>query len=262
MEPPMNEMMSEIIKLAKEAGKIILGKKQGELGVEKKQDGSPVTIADKASHEHILAGLNKLTPPIPVISEEGDPERVGHRLRAQNEPIYWLVDPLDGTKEFLKENGDYTVNIALVKEGIPILGVIYVPEHRVSYFAATETGSYRQKDGQPPVKITGNKKKRPLKVVASRSHFSKETKEFIDKLGAVELIHRGSSVKICAVAEGSADLYPRLGPTYLWDTAAGCIIAREAGCELVDLDGKQMFYGLDEGLKKEGFVVKGQGINY
>lgn len=209
--------------------------------VERKADNSPLTVADKRANEVILSFLNQT--PYPVLSEEG--KAIPYEQRREWETL-WIVDPLDGTKEFIKRNGEFTVNIALVKNGIPMIGVIYVPVTNVMYIADEERAfklTDIQKDETSdtflftslPLTLPFAAPHNGLVVVASRSHLNEETERFIEELKQqheVELITSGSSLKICLVAEGSADLYPRFAPTMEWDTAAGHAIARAAGCEL------------------------------
>ncbi len=243
---------SEVCRIAIEAGKAILPI-ASELGeVETKKDGSPLTRADLASHNVIQAGLESLEPKFPILSEEGDLEHAG-----QGEwDIFWCVDPLDGTKEFVKGLDEYTVNIALVESGAAILGVIYVPAKDVLYYAVRGGGAFRRTpSGASPERIRANMCRKPRKAVVSRSHLSQQTREFLDRLDIAETVQYGSSLKICAVAEGKADVYPRHGPTCLWDTAAGAAIAVEAGCRVIDLNGEDLSYSPKTGIKRPGFIV-------
>ena len=221
--------------------------------VEQKTDGSPVTAADRASHDIIMPVLTNLDMPYPVISEEGD------LSGADACPVtYWLVDPLDGTKEFIKGLDEFTVNIALVAENLPILGIVYLPATGLMYYAVKGEGAWREASGENAVRrimTTGGGSTGPLTAVVSRSHASPETKAYLEKLGIDQTIARGSSLKMCAVAEGLADIYPRLNPTWYWDTAAGAAIALEAGCTLTDPEGKPLDYDLSRALKHHGFVL-------
>lgn len=244
-------LLPPVRRIARAAGEAIRAVSLEPEDVCDKADGSPLTRADLASHETILAGLRQLQPALPVLSEEGDPAGA----EAGRWDAFWCVDPLDGTKEFIRGLGDYTVNIALVADAQPVLGVIHVPAADVLYWAARGLGAFRSTGGGPPERIAPNPCRTPVKAVASRSHLSPETGEYLRRLGVSETVQRGSSVKICAVADGSADVYPRLGPTCLWDTAAGAAIAREAGCRVVDLQGSDLSYDPSEGLKRPGFVV-------
>ncbi len=230
-----------------EAGKeilVIYNDPGSDFGVEKKADNSPLTIADKKSNETIFSFLRNT--PYPVLSEEG--KEIPYAVRKEW-PLLWIVDPLDGTKEFIKRNGEFTVNIALVEKGTPVMGVIYIPVRRELYFAENGLGAYRLTDVDADnlpgslEKIIAVSEKLPVMrqrkkyvIVVSRSHLSKETQEYIGKVRErhpdPELISVGSSLKICRVAEGEADIYPRFAPTMEWDTAAGHAIAIAAGYEM------------------------------
>jgi 3'(2'), 5'-bisphosphate nucleotidase len=179
--------------------------------------------------------------------------------------MYWCVDPLDGTKEFVKKRDEYTVNIALVRDGRPVLGVIYIPAQDVLYCAAVNAGAWRvnhasevadpRGDEAQPLPVRLPAEDALLTAVASRSHPSAETEAFLQRHGITEVLRHGSSLKICAVAEGAADVYPRFGPTCLWDTAAGAAIARVADCAVVATDGQPLEYRVQSGLKHNGFIV-------
>jgi 3'(2'), 5'-bisphosphate nucleotidase len=247
-------LIDQVGALARQAGQAILDTRVESADVESKADGSPVTRADLASERVILAGLAALSPPLPVVSEEGDvPQAVAG---AGN--LFWLVDPLDGTKEFIKGLPEYTVNIALVEDGTPILGAIHVPPQDRLYVAARGLGA-RRIDASGTTALHAAKVDELRSAVASRSHLSPETVRLLSRLGINETTPRGSSLKICAVAEGAAHVYPRLGPTCLWDTAAGTAVAREAGCAVIDLTGQPLRYDLGSGIKRDGFVVCAPG---
>jgi 3'(2'), 5'-bisphosphate nucleotidase len=242
--------------LAVEAGKAIvpIAVEVGE--VETKEDGSPLTRADRASHEVITAGLAKLKPRFPVLSEEGDLEQEG----MGEWRCFWCVDPLDGTKEFVKGLDEYTVNIALIEDSVAILGVIYVPALDVLYYASQGLGAWKVEPGSGPAQVHPSDTNAPVVAVASRSHLSEDTEEFLKRLGVKQMVSSGSSLKICAVAEGRADLYPRHGPTCLWDTAAGSAIALAAGCKVIDLQGTALSYDPGQGIKRPGFIVYPKGL--
>ena len=217
--------VQDIVTIAKEAGDAIMQIYKQDLEVEYKQDNSPLTLADKKANVIIETGLNKLSVNFPILSEEG--KEIPYEDRRHWE-YFWLIDPLDGTKEFVKKNGEFTVNIALIYKDTPVLGVVYAPALNVCYWAKQGEGAF--KDGkQLPLK-TGDQRN-THKIVVSRSHMSDETQTFIDAIDTgkeKELISIGSSLKICLVAEGEADIYPRLGPTMEWDTGAAHSIVKES----------------------------------
>jgi 3'(2'), 5'-bisphosphate nucleotidase len=202
--------------------------------VEYKQDSSPLTLADKKANNIIEDGLNQFSFNLPILSEEG--KEIPYEDRKHWE-YFWLVDPLDGTKEFVKKNGEFTVNIALIHKDTPVLGVVYAPALGICYWAKKDKGAF--KDGQKlPLKAKGHRK--TYRIVASRSHMSYDTQAFIDAIDTdkdTELISIGSSLKICLVAEGEADMYPRLGPTMEWDTGAAHAVVSESNSELQSYSG-------------------------
>ena len=236
--------------------------------VEKKADHSPLTIADKKAHEAIAAFLEKT--PFPLLSEEG--KHMDYTTRSVWQTL-WIVDPLDGTKEFIKKNGEFTVNIALVRDAVPVLGVIYLPVKKELYFAADEIGAYKLcgvtslEEGttleglvQKSARLPFAERNAHFTVVASRSHLTPETEAYIDEMkkehGNVELISSGSSIKICLVAEGKADVYPRFAPTMEWDTAAGHAIARAAGMEIYQVGKQAPLQYNKEDLLNPWFIVE------
>jgi 3'(2'), 5'-bisphosphate nucleotidase len=250
--PPLEDVVS----LAEKAGLAIMALYNGEeLDVRLKEDVSPVTRADLAAHRVILAGLQKLTPMLPVLSEESESIPYSER-REWNR--YWLVDPLDGTKEFIKRNGEFTVNIALIVDGKPLLGVVHAPALGRTYSAVQGKGAFRQETsgGKPDRIAVRRDRDRKLKVVVSRSHPGKEAEAFLQNLGAYDTVEIGSSLKFCLVAEGSADLYPRFGPTREWDTAAGHCVLLSAGGEVTDLHGHPVHYNKPD-LLNPFFMAKG-----
>ncbi|MFL2579459.1 MAG: 3'(2'),5'-bisphosphate nucleotidase CysQ [Parvicellaceae bacterium] len=238
---------------AKKAGEKILQIYGEDFSVSYKEDKSPLTIADQQANDIIESYLLKTN--IPILSEEG---KLTDYKDRKNWKLLWIVDPLDGTKEFVKRNGEFTVNIALVKNGKPILGVIFVPVKGWLYYGSSN-GSYREID-EKKVKLPLENKSINFKVVGSRSHQSPETKEYFNDIKKrkknVEIVSMGSSLKICLVAEGSADVYPRFAPTMEWDTAAGHAIAKHSGKKLIDLDTKkEMTYNRPR-LKNNWFIVE------
>ena len=238
---------------AKKAGDKILEIYGEDFSVSYKEDKSPLTIADQHANDIIESYLLKTN--IPILSEEG---KLTEYRERKNWKLLWIVDPLDGTKEFVKRNGEFTVNIALVKNGKPILGVIFVPVKGWLYYGSSN-GSYREID-EKKVKLPLENKSINFKVVGSRSHQSPETIKYFDDIKKrkenVEIVSMGSSLKICLVAEGSADVYPRFAPTMEWDTAAGHAIAKHAGKKLIDLQTKQeMIYNRPR-LTNNWFIVE------
>ncbi|MBI2471504.1 MAG: 3'(2'),5'-bisphosphate nucleotidase CysQ [Planctomycetes bacterium] len=238
----------DVIRIAKTAGDEILNVYTTDFCIEAKEDQSPLTIADKNSNDVIVDNLKTLYPDIPILSEEG--KSIPYEERKIWE-YFWLVDPLDGTKEFIKRNGEFTVNIALIHKNKPVIGVIYVPVKGLLYFAQEEIGTYKfeGKDNLDNFntideltvssqKLPGNTEKMPFTIVGSRSHWSKETEDYIHELKQkykeINIISAGSSLKFCLVAEAKANVYPRFGPTMEWDTAAGHIIVEEAGGQVID----------------------------
>jgi 3'(2'), 5'-bisphosphate nucleotidase len=241
----LQTLLPNVVTLAISAGNAILEiYEQEDVGTTYKADESPLTRADLASHHLILKGLQELTPAIPILSEESKDIEYGER---QDWTLFWLVDPLDGTKEFIKRNGQFTVNIALVDKGSPILGVIYAPAIQVTYWASQGNGAFKQDSSVSVTPIHCRSYPEPvLKVVASGSHAGPETEVLLAELTKlheqVEVLSMGSSLKSCLVAEGVAHLYPRLGPTMEWDTAAAQAIVEEAGGKLINLQGNPLHY--------------------
>jgi 3'(2'), 5'-bisphosphate nucleotidase len=245
--------IQDIVTIAKEAGKAIMQVYKQDFEVEYKQDSSPLTLADKKANDIIEDGLNKLSVNLPILSEEGN--NIPYKDRKHWE-YFWLVDPLDGTKEFVKKNDEFTVNIALIHKDTPILGVVYAPALDVCYWAKQGEGAF--KDGQN-LPLKAESQRNTYKIVASRSHMSDETQAFIDAIDTQkekELISIGSSLKICLVAEGEADIYPRLGPTMEWDTGAAHAIVNESGGQLNDQKNNNVLkYNTSEKLLNNYFVV-------
>ena len=246
----------KICAVARDAGSAIMEIYAGKFNVELKGDDSPLTCADRASHRVIVAGLSAATPDIPVLSEEG--RAIPYQERA-TWSRFWLVDPLDGTKEFIKRNGEFTVNIALVEGGQVTAGVVYVPAQDVMFFGCLETGCWKiSNDGNPvPIKVREADLNAGLKVVMSRSHPAPELEEYLREIKVAEVIPVGSSLKLCVVAEGKADLYPRLGPTMEWDTAAGHAVVEAAGGTVAQVDGTPLRYN-KENLLNPHFIVRGR----
>ncbi|MFK3616353.1 3'(2'),5'-bisphosphate nucleotidase CysQ [Coxiella burnetii] len=241
------KMLTSVIEIIKFAAKKILSiySEPTSLVVTKKGDGSPLTKADQLAHDFISAQLTNLTPKIPIISEELDFEIYSNTLLNS---YFWLVDPLDGTKDFIKRNGEFTVNIALIKDAKVVLGVVFVPVTNTCYYANKVVGAFKQVGEQPPqqLQLTPQNKARdlnqPIKFAISRHHGLDGIQKFIDKIGPCECVSMGSSLKICSLAEGEVDIYPRLGPTKEWDTAAAQCVLEQAGGKILIETGKSLFY--------------------
>lgn len=218
--------LNEVVVIAKKAGDAIMQIYEKDFRVAYKDDKSPLTEADIKSNEIICTALQEAYPDIPLLSEEN--KEVPYKVRKTWE-YYWCIDPIDGTKEFIKKNGEFTVNIALIHKDTPVLGVVYAPALGDMYKAKKGSGAFKNEQ-KLPLKVNKTPEK-TLRVVASKSHLSEETQTFIDALEAesIEQVSKGSSLKLCMVAEGAADIYPRLAPTMEWDTAAADAIVRESG---------------------------------
>jgi 3'(2'), 5'-bisphosphate nucleotidase len=249
------ELIEPIVGLAREAGDAILEVYASDFDVQSKDDESPLTQADLAAHRRIVAGLTELTPELPVISEESGLPPFAER---GGWPTYWLIDPLDGTREFVSRNGEFTVNIALIADGRPVLGVVRVPVQGKTYVGCEGHGAELRNDGAEPSPIhVAQSSAQPVRVVGSRSHRGASLDAFIENLGECDLVPMGSSLKFCVVAEGGADVYPRLGPTSEWDTAAAQAVVEQAGGSVVTLDGKPLMYNEKEDILNPHFVVIG-----
>lgn len=230
----MSVDLVKLVALARAAGNEVMKVYETDFEVYSKADESPLTQADLASHNCIVDGLKALDPSIPVLSEESASADYSERMSWQT---YWLIDPLDGTKEFLKKNGEFTVNIALVRNGEPVLGVVHAPALGVTYWG-DEAGAFKQNGSNEPVRIRVSRlpsSKSGWRVVGSRSHQTPEFSAFMSALPDADIVPMGSSLKLCLVAEGAADLYPRLGPTSEWDTAAAQAVVTAAGGKVLEL---------------------------
>lgn len=255
MSQDFAQWLTPVRTIAAEAAARILEIYDTNFDVETKGDDSPLTAADRAAHECIVAGLTALTPDIPVLSEESRALPFEQRAAWSR---YWLVDPLDGTKEFIKRNGEFTVNIALIDGHRPVLGVVHVPVGNEVYFAALGHGSWHARAGAAPERIHVQIPCKPeVRVVGSRSHGSDAMDGFINRLGDHAFVACGSSLKFCRVAEGRADVYPRLGLTSEWDTAAAQCVVEEAGGHVVGLDGEALPYNTKDSLLNPYFIVYG-----
>ncbi|MGR8935628.1 MAG: 3'(2'),5'-bisphosphate nucleotidase CysQ [Gammaproteobacteria bacterium] len=247
-------LLEPVKAIAAAAGEKILEIYGDAFTVDVKVDNSPLTAADLAAHHCIVAGLQKLAS-YPILSEESSALPYAER---QTWTTYWLVDPLDGTKEFIKRNGEFTVNIALIHEHKPALGVVYVPVQQKCYYAAQGVGAFKQNAGEAPQAINVRTQLSETLIVAgSRSHSTPELENYLNNLPTHELISIGSSLKLCLVAEGAADVYPRLGLTSEWDTAAAQCVVEQAGGKVTDLDGNDLEYNRKESLLNPYFLVFG-----
>jgi 3'(2'), 5'-bisphosphate nucleotidase len=240
--------------IAEEAGAAIMSIYRAEIAVEFKLDESPITIADLKADGIIRERLMALYPDIPIISEESQSVFDG-----SNDPhTYFLVDPLDGTKEFIKRNGEFTVNIALIYHGRPIAGVVYAPALELMYYAGKELGAWRRTSSMESMRIMVRDEQPLLRVVASRSHSSPAQDAWLAALTtAYSFVAAGSSLKFCKIAEGEADVYPRLVPTSQWDTAAGQCILEIAGGRVVDIHGNPLKYGCNFSILNPSFFAVG-----
>lgn len=228
----------------------------GAVAIDRKADSSPLTEADLAAHRIIVQRLRSLSPEWPVLSEEAADVPLVER---QAWSRFWLVDPLDGTKEFLSRNGEFTVNIALVDRHRPVLGVVHVPVTGVDYFGLADLGAWKATQAQDEGASIGvaPQSREPIRVVGSRSHASLRLAESLRALGSHELVSMGSSLKFCVLAEGAADVYPRMGPTSEWDTAAAHAIVEGAGGDVVRLDGSPLEYNRGDGWLNPDFIAIG-----
>lgn len=247
-------LLTQLLPIARQAGDAIMAVyRAGEIDFQQKTDQSPVTQADLAAHSVLTQQLESLTLGYPVVSEE-DKASQRHRY---NESCFWLIDPLDGTKEFIARNGEFTVNIALIEQGRSILGMVYAPAIDRMYWGGPGIGAFRSIGAiTSTIQVDGDNIDGACRVVASRSHLDTETQIFINRLGLVTLLQAGSSLKFCRVAEGTADIYPRLAPTCEWDTAAAQAILEGAGGAVLDLQGQPLRYGKPEVLNPSFIAVR------
>lgn len=251
--------LEKVAAIAQQAGNEIMKVyHQTEIRVETKEDDSPLTLADRAAHELIVKELKNAWPDIPILSEEATDQPGRATFGAGR---YWLVDPLDGTKEFIKKNDEFTVNIALIEDGQPVLGVVHAPALGSTYSATALLGAFKQATPDADwetIECATHEDNTPWRVVGSRSHAGDSLKALMNRLGPVELVPMGSSLKLCLVAEGKADLYPRLGPTSLWDTAAAQCVVESAGGRVITLTGAPLGYGNTSALLNPYFIAHGR----
>lgn len=251
----LTALLSGLVQLSRRAGDAIMDIYQREFDVVTKADNSPLTQADLASHEVITRSLAKLTPDIPVLSEESGSIEAAERLSWSR---YWLIDPLDGTKEFINRNGEFTVNIALIDAHRPVLGIVHVPVRQKTYFGVVGEGAWLQDGSESARRIQTRQPAASIPVVVgSRSHANPALEACLAPIGAHDMVSMGSSLKFCLLAEGAADLYPRLGPTSEWDTAAAQAVVEAAGGQVVTLDGEPLAYNTKEDILNPWFIVMG-----
>jgi 3'(2'), 5'-bisphosphate nucleotidase len=251
----MKSLIDPVVELAIDAGRAILEVYASEFEVQSKDDNSPLTQADLAAHLCIVAGLEALTPGIPIISEESGLPSFEERSQWER---YWLIDPLDGTKEFVNRNGEFTVNIALIDNHKPVFGVVHVPVQNKTYLGCEGFGAEcRDGDGETRTIRVSPESGKPVRVVGSRSHRGASLDAYLENLGEYDMVPMGSSLKFCVIAEGGADLYPRLGLTCEWDTAAAQAVVEQAGGSVVTLDGKAMKYNAKSDILNPFFFVIG-----
>lgn len=234
------------------AGRAIMEIYDGAFSVQSKDDNSPLTLADLESQRILIEGLKLLTPDIPILSEESAQAPWAERQRWHE---LWVVDPLDGTREFIKRNGEFTINIALVVDHEALLGIVAAPAQELLYWGAAGLGAFSRHRDAPQSRIHTSPPQTPLRVVGSRSHASPETAGYLERLGPHVMTGIGSALKFCLIAEGKADLYPRFGPTSEWDTAAGQAVLEAAGGHVTRLDGHRLRYNCRETVINGDFVA-------
>ncbi len=243
----MNKLVEDCIKIAKQAGEAILEiYESDDFGETMKDNNSPLTKADIAANDIIQHGLEQISD-YPIVSEEGEHDSKGSK-------IFWLVDPIDGTREFINRNGEFTINIGLIKNGQPVMGVVYTPTKGWMYFGVVGEGAYKEVKNKKTAISAHYKGKIPT-VVVSRSHKSEKTLNFLKSIGKHKEVNMGSSLKLCLVAEGEATIYPRFVPTCLWDTAAADAIVRAAGGLVTDMNSTPLIYDTAQ-IKNPYFIAK------
>jgi len=250
----LKALLPAVLDIARRAGKEIMKVYQTDFDVSRKDDRSPLTAADLAANAEIVAGLRAMQPQYPILSEES--ATVAYVERSRWNP-YWLVDPLDGTKEFVSRNGEFTVNIALIHDHVPVLGVVHAPAQKLDYYGARGVGAFKEEGGKRTSLHVARLDGRPTRVVGSRSHRGPLLDGYLDRLGDHEMVPMGSSLKFCIVAEGRADLYPRLGPTSEWDTGAAQAVVECAGGAVIDVEGKPLRYNERDAVLNPHFLVYG-----
>lgn len=235
-----SSILPDVIKVADEASERVLHIYQSDFKVSYKTDDSPITAADTAAHDIITQGLRRISRDIPILSEEGKDIPWEERKHWRR---FWLVDPVDGTKDFTQRTGEFTVNIAMIEDGEPVMGVVIAPALKEAYWGVVGEGAHKRDRTGKVHRIRVAEPKDIKRVVASKNHLNPETTAFIDRLGEHELVQAGSSLKFCRIAEGHADIYPRMGPTCEWDTGAAQAVLVAAGGKVQTVDGKPLKYG-------------------
>ncbi|MDX1756678.1 MAG: 3'(2'),5'-bisphosphate nucleotidase CysQ [Marinobacter sp.] len=236
-------LLQDVIRIADQASQKVMDIYRSDFKVEYKADESPITAADLASHRVIVEGLRNLSHDIPILSEEAASAPWSERRRWHR---FWLVDPIDGTKDFTQRTGEFTVNIALVEHGEPVLGVVTAPALKEAYWGVKGQGAWKRDRTGRVRRISVVVPKAEKRIVASKNHLNDETRAFIEKIGEHQLVQAGSSLKFCKIAEGHADIYPRLGPTCEWDTGAAHAVLAAAGGKVETLDGQPLRYGKED----------------
>jgi 3''(2''),5''-bisphosphate nucleotidase (EC 3.1.3.7) len=248
-----SSILPDVIKIADEASEKVLHIYQSDFKVNYKEDHSPITAADIASHDIIVKGLRQISRDIPVLSEEGAEIPWEERKKWRR---FWLIDPIDGTKDFTQRTGEFTVNIAMIEDGEPVMGVVTAPALKEAFWGIKGEGAHMRDRTGRVHRIRVAEPKDTLRVVASKNHLNEETRAFIDTLGAHETVQAGSSLKFCRIAEGHADIYPRMGPTSEWDTAAAHAVLVAAGGKVQTPEGHPLVYG-KENILNPNFIAAG-----
>ena len=248
-----SSILPDVIKIADEASEKVLHIYQSDFKVSYKDDHSPITAADIASHDIIVKGLRNISRDIPILSEEGAEISWEERKKWRR---FWLIDPIDGTKDFTQRTGEFTVNIAMIEDGEPVMGVVTAPALKEAFWGIKGEGAHMRDRTGRVHRIRVAEPKDTLRVVASKNHLNEETRAFIETLGAHETVQAGSSLKFCRIAEGHADIYPRMGPTSEWDTAAAHAVLLAAGGKVQTPEGQPLVYG-KENILNPNFIAAG-----
>jgi 3'(2'), 5'-bisphosphate nucleotidase len=250
-------LLDQVLEIADTASRKVMEIYQTDFQVQTKDDNSPITEADIASHHVIVDGLTALTPDIPILSEESANAPWEERKTWTR---FWLVDPIDGTKDFTNRTGEFTVNIALIENGEPVMGVVTAPALGEAYWGIKGQGAWKREADGSTRRLAVENPPQAIRAVASKNHMNEDTRHFIEQLGEHQLVQAGSSLKFCRIAEGQADIYPRLGPTCEWDTGAAHAVLVAAGGKVTQLDGTPLAYGKEEVLNPY-FVASGAWYN-